>query len=100
MNDYCISRECFTYFLFLKNDSLFVLHNRTYMNHLLMVLINSDKMTICLSTDRFLRGLWKSVHFFIFKIILGNSLRVQWIGFSSFTAASMDLIHGQGIKIS
>ena len=57
LKDYCVSRECFTYFLFFKNDGLFVLHNRTYMNHLLMVLINSDKMTICLSTDRFLRGI-------------------------------------------
>ena len=35
LNDYCISRECFTYFLFFKNDGLFVLHNRTDMNHLL-----------------------------------------------------------------
>ena len=57
-------------------------------------------MPICLSTDRFLRGIWKSVYFFIFKIILGNSLTVQWIEFSSFTAASLDLIHGQGTKFS
>ena len=57
-------------------------------------------MPICLSTDRFLRGIWKTVYFFIFKIILGNSLTVQWIEFSSFTAASLDLIHGQGTKFS
>ena len=36
LSDYCISRECFTYFLFFKNDGLFVLHNITDMNHLLM----------------------------------------------------------------
>ena len=36
LNDYCVSRKCFTHFLFFKNDGLFVLHNRTDMNHLLM----------------------------------------------------------------